>query len=139
MKYIKTGDTYAVRLDPGEEILESVLRLAQKEGIGFAEVSAIGAVGRTAFGLYDLDEKKYHSRTFEQPLEMVSLNGNLSRRDGEPYIHLHAAFADEEGTVIGGHLNEAVISATCEMFIRVLDADMGRRISEQTGLNIFDI
>ena len=135
MKYVKTGDVLAVRLDPGEEIIASVLKIAKDEDIRFAEISAIGAVGRAVFGLYDLGEQKYHSLTFVQPLELVSLNGNLSRKDGEPYLHLHAAFADEKG----GHLNEAVISATCEMFIKIFDIDMGRRISEQTGLNIFDI
>ena len=86
MKYVKTGDVLAVRLDPGEEIIESVLKIAKDED-----------------------------------------------------IRLHAAFADEKGAVIGGHLNEAVISATCEMFIKIFDIDMSRRISEQTGLNIFDI
>ena len=126
MKYVKTGDVVAVRLDPGEEIIASVLKIAKDEDIRFAEISAIGAVGRAAFGLYDLEEQKYHSLTFVQPLELVSLNGNLSRKD-------------EKGAVIGGHLNEAVISATCEMFIKIFDIDMGRRISEQTGLNIFDI
>ena len=131
MKYVKTGNVLAVRLDPGEEIIASVLKIAKDEDIRFAEISAIGAVGRAVFGLYDLEEQKYHSLTFVQPLELVSLNGNLSRKDGEPYLHLHAAF--------GGHLNEAVISATCEMFIKIFDIDIGRRISEQTGLNIFDI
>ena len=116
-----------------------MLKIAKDEDIRFAEISAIGAVGRAVFGLYDLEEQKYHSLTFAQPLELVSLNGNLSRKDDEPYLHLHAAFADEKGAVIGGHLNEAVISATCEMFIKIFDIDMGRRISEQTGLNIFDI
>ena len=125
MTYVKTGDVLAVRLDPGEEIIASVLKIAKDENIRFAEISAIGAVGRAVFGLYDLNEQKYHS--------------NLSLKDGEPYLHLPAAFADEEGAVIGGHLNEAVISATCEMFIRTFDMDRGRRISEQTGLNIFDI
>ena len=123
MKYVKTGNVLAVRLDPGEEIIASVLKIAKDEDIRFAEISAIGAVGRAVFGLYDLEEQKYHSLTFVQPLELVSLNGNLSRKDGEPYLHL----------------NEAVISATCEMFIKFFDIDMGRRISEQTGLNIFDI
>lgn len=96
MKYVKTGDVLAVRLDPGEEIIASVLKIAKDEDIRFAEISAIGAVGRAVFGLYDLEEQKYHSLTFVQPLELVSLNGNLSRKDGEPYLHLHAAFADEK-------------------------------------------
>ena len=83
MKYVKTGDVLAVRLDPGEEIIASVLKIAKDEDIRFAEISAIGAVGRAVFGLYDLEEQKYHSLTFVQPLELVSLNGNLSRKDGE--------------------------------------------------------
>ena len=46
MKYVKTGDVLAVRLDPGEEIIASVLKIAKDENIRFAEISAIGAVGR---------------------------------------------------------------------------------------------
>ena len=72
MKYVKTGDVLAVRLDPGEEIIASVLKIAKDEDIRFAEISAIGAVGRAVFGLYDLGEQKYHSLTFVQPLELVS-------------------------------------------------------------------
>lgn len=63
MKYVKTGDVLAVRLDPGEEIIASVLKIAKDEDIRFAEISAIGAVGRAVFGLYDLEEQKYHSLT----------------------------------------------------------------------------
>lgn len=29
MKYVKTGDVLAVRLDPGEEIIASVLKIAK--------------------------------------------------------------------------------------------------------------
>ena len=57
MKYVKTGDVLAVRLDPGEEIIASVLKIAKDENIRFAEISAIGAVGLAVFGLYDLNEQ----------------------------------------------------------------------------------
>ena len=85
MKYVKTGDVLAVRLDPGEEIIASVLKIAKDENIRFAEISAIGAVGRAVFGLYDLNEQEYHSLTFNQPLELVSLNGNLSLKASISY------------------------------------------------------
>lgn len=78
MKYVKTGDVLAVRLDPGEEIIASVLKIAKDEDIRFAEISAIGAVGRAVFGLYDLEEQKYHSLTFVQPLELVLVNSAIS-------------------------------------------------------------
>lgn len=139
MKYKKYNDTYAVRLEVGDEIVSSVLELAEKENIGFAEVSAIGAVNKATVGLYNLTEKQYHKRTFNEPLEITSLLGNITRKDKKPYVHLHANFANEDCLVFGGHLNEAYISATCEMFVRCLDGEMGRLVCEKTGLNIYDI
>ena len=139
MKYKKYGETYAVRLEVGDEIVKSVLDLAEKENIKFAEVSAIGAVNKVTMGLYNLDEKQYHQKTFNEPLELTSLLGNITRKDGKPYVHLHANFANEDCVVFGGHLNEAYISATCEMFVRTMGGEMGRAVCEKTGLNIFDI
>ena len=139
MVFQKNGGVYTVRLNVGEEILTALERLCVQERIRFAHVSAIGAADRAVVGLYNVAEQKYYKNTFVQPMELVSLLGNVSEKDGGPYIHLHASFADGSGRVIGGHLNEAVVSATCEMFVTVLDGEMGRRTCPQTGLNIFDI
>ena len=45
MDYRKFGDTYAVRLAPGEEVCESLLALCKKEKLGAGTVSGIGAAG----------------------------------------------------------------------------------------------
>ena len=71
-------------------------------------------------------------------LSLVSLIGNVSQKDGEVYLHLHASFADAKGQVIGGHLNEAVISVTGEIWIDPADGCIGRRVDEKTGLNVWD-
>lgn len=139
MKYRKYGNVYAVRLEVGDEIVESVLSLARKENIRFAQVYAIGAVNKVVMGLYNLDEKQYHKKTFTEPLELTSLLGNITRKGDEPYVHLHATVANENCEAFAGHLNAAVISATCEMFINTVDGEMSRRICDETGLNIFDI
>lgn len=45
---------------------------------------------------------------------------------------------NENGEVFGGHLNRAMISATCEMIIQIIDGCVDRKLDEDTGLNLFE-
>ncbi len=56
--------------------------------------------------------------------------------DGEFYTHLHMSAGNDKGEVFGGHLNRAVVSATCEMVIHVIDGSVDRTFDEETGLNV---
>ena len=138
MQYRVFGDTYVVRLQRGEEVLACLRELCEKESISLGTVSAIGAVNHVVVGVYRVDEQKYVANTFDSVMELTSLMGNITEKDGEPYLHLHATFGDLTGKVIGGHLNEAVVSATCELFVRKVEGHVGRRLDPETGLNIFD-
>ena len=138
MQYRVFGDTYVVRLQRGEEVLACLRELYEKESISLGTVSAIGAVNHVVVGVYRVDEQKYVANTFDGVMELTSLMGNITEKDGEPYLHLHATFGDLTGKVIGGHLNEAVVSATCELFVRKVEGHVGRRLDPETGLNIFD-
>lgn len=88
-------------------------------------------------GVFKTEEKRYLSNEFEGDFEIVSLNGTVSTMNGGFYCHLHMSAADENGRVFGGHLNSAVVSATCEMIITVIDGNADRRFDEKTGLNLF--
>ena len=138
MQYRVFGDTYVVRLQRGEEVLACLRELCEKESISLGTVSAIGAVNHVVVGVYRVDEQKYVANTFDGVMELTSLMGNITEKDGEPYLHLHATFGDLTGKVIGGHLNEAVVSASCELFVRKVEGHVGRRLDPETGLNIFD-
>ena len=138
MQYRVFGDTYVVRLQRGEEVLACLRELCEKESISLGTVSAIGAVNHVVVGVYRVDEQKYVANTFDGVMELTSLMGNITEKDGEPYLHLHATFGDLTGKVIGGPLNEAVVSATCELFVRKVEGHVGRRLDPETGLNIFD-
>ncbi|MGX8701858.1 PPC domain-containing DNA-binding protein [Caproiciproducens sp.] len=139
MTYRIFGDTIVARIDRGEEIVQSLKAVCEKENVGLASVTALGAVGHAVVGLYRVGEKKYYSNTLDGEMEMTALTGNVTEKDGEVYLHLHANFADAQGHVFGGHLNEAVVSATCEMFIHTVKGSVGRRPDEVTGLNLFDM
>lgn len=132
-------DTYVVRLHRGEEVLSSIKMLCEQEHIALGTISALGAVDHVVIGAYEVEKQQYISHEFDGTMEMTSLTGNITEMSGKPYLHVHATFGDLNGTVIGGHLNEAVVSATCELFIRRLDGRIGRRLDPETGLNILDI
>ena len=116
--------------------MQQVEKLAKAEDIKLAEVSALGAVGDFTAGVFDVDEKKYHGNDFKGNFEIVSLTGTINTMDGEFYAHLHMSAGDEKGRVFGGHLNRAVVSATCEMVINVIDGSVDRKFSDEIGLNL---
>lgn len=137
MEYRRFDNTYVLRLDPGEEILDCVRVFAEREGVKLASVQAIGAVKEFTVGAFDTVEKQYHSNEFRGIYEITALMGTINTMDGAFYAHLHMTAADETGRAVGGHLNRAVISATCEMIVTLIPGTVDRRFSEQVGLNLF--
>ncbi|MDO4845268.1 MAG: DNA-binding protein [Oscillospiraceae bacterium] len=137
MDYRRFGDKLVVRMDRGEEILTELQRVAEKENVKLASVTALGATDDFTVGVYNVAEKQYHSHSFQGAFEIVSLTGTISTMNGEYYAHLHISAGDEKGAVFGGHLNRAVISATCEMVITVIDGQVDRFRDEEIGINLF--
>lgn len=125
------------RADRGEEILESIKRIALAENIKLASVSALGAVDDFTVGVYNVEEKKYYSNNFTGSFEIVSLTGTINTMNGEFYAHLHMSAGNDRGEVFGGHLNKATVSATCEMVITLINGRVDREYDEITGLNLF--
>jgi len=138
MEYRKFNDTIVLRVDPKEEILESVKKVCEEENVSLAEISGLGAVNEVVTGVYNTTEKKYYANEFKGLFEITSLTGSCTRKDGEVYLHLHMSVGDEKGHVFGGHLNKAVVSATAEIFIRTIDGEVGRRLDDTIGLNLFE-
>lgn len=137
MEFRKFENQYVIRLDKGEEVVSSLTRLCKQEKIALASVSAIGATNQVTVGLFDTVNKKYESRTLTGDMEITSLLGTVSLKDGETYLHLHINVADKEQHVFGGHLNEAYISATCEMIVTAINGKVERKLDESIGLNLY--
>lgn len=137
MEYKKFGNVFVVRLDVGDEILTKIKEIAEKENIKLAMINALGATNDFVVGAYDVSKKTYYKNEYKGEWEIVSLHGNISTKENETYLHLHMGCGNKDGEFVGGHLNSAIISATCEMFITLIDGKVERRVDERTGLNIF--
>ena len=137
MEYKRFENTIIARIDKGEEILESIKEIALHENIKLASVSALGATNDFTVGVYKIDEKKYYSNEFNGNFEIVSLTGTINTMNKEFYTHIHMSAGNDKGEVFGGHLNRAVVSATCEMVITVINGTVDRYFGEDIGLNLF--
>ena len=137
MEYRKFNNTIVARIDKGEEILEKIKEIALKENIKLANVNALGATNDFTVGVYKVDEKKYYSNSFQGNFEIVSLTGTINTMNNEFYTHIHMSAGNDKGEVFGGHLNRAIVSATCEMIINIIDGNVDRFYDEEIGLNLF--
>lgn len=139
MEYKKFGSKYFLRLDKGEEIVENIKSFCEKENIRLGLVSGIGATNDVTVGLFLSEEKRYESRSLSGDFEIVPLAGNITTMNGEIYLHLHINLCDKENKSYGGHLNKAIVSATLEVVIDVLDGELDREFDDQIGLNLLKI
>jgi len=137
MEYKRFNNTIIARIDKGEEILDKIKEISLKENIKLASVSALGATNEFTVGVYKIDEKKYYSNEFKGNFEIVSLTGTINTMDNEFYTHIHMSAGNDKGEVFGGHLNKALVSATCEMVINIIDGQVDRYHDEEIGLNLF--
>ena len=137
MEYRRFGSKIFLRIDRGEEILQQLKAAALAERIQLAHISALGAVDDFSVGVFRPKEGKYEANEFSGDHEIVSLTGTITTMDGAFYAHLHMSAGDGTGKVVGGHLTRAIVSATCEMVIDVVDGRVERRFDQETGLNLF--
>lgn len=138
MEYKRLGNSIVVRAQKGEEVVSLLTRLIDEEKITCGRVTGIGATDKITIGLYSVDTQEYRKVTIEEEMEILSLSGNLTRKDGAPYVHVHGSFATLD-KVYGGHVNEVWISATAEIIIDVIDLVVEREIDKETGLNLIKL
>ena len=135
MEYQRTRYGYALRLDPGEEIVSSLASFAAREGVRAGMISALGAVGETELGFFIRETGTYVRRTFPGEHEIGSLTGNFSELEGQPFPHCHVVIAGPDLVAHTGHLFRGTVTVTCEVQV-VTDPGILRRVRRpEAGFN----
>ena len=129
--------TRILALRRGEGIVASLEKFCQEEGIKNGFFYGLGAVDEVELAHYSVKEKRYSRFKLSEPLEMVSLVGNVFLDpQKELLVHAHACFSRPNGEMIGGHLVEARISGTGEIHFNPFDLSLQKQYDEETGLKI---
>lgn len=110
--------TFAVVLQTDDEAMRCLREFAEKEGIGGAQVTAIGALRRAKLAYFDWETKAYQAIEVGDQVEVASLVGDIAiGPDGKPSVHVHAVLGRWDGSAVAGHLQEAHVRPTLEIIV----------------------
>jgi uncharacterized protein len=127
--------TFAGQLPRGADLYDGLTQMVRRENIRFGRIQALGATTHAVLAYYDQQEKQYKPMEFSGGMEILNLHGNVSLRNGEPFIHLHVLLSDCEGRVFGGHVLPGTKLWALEVFIDEYDGEPPVRMNdESTGL-----
>ncbi|MBG0776558.1 MAG: DNA-binding protein [Desulfovibrionaceae bacterium] len=113
-------DVFMGRLPKGADLVEALNALCAERKITRGTVQCIGALTRARLAFYRQDRFTYAEREVAEPMEIVSGQGNVSIRDGMPFVHLHLVLSDETFRCMGGHALPGCEIFACETVITPL-------------------
>lgn len=124
-------------LKKDQELFEEIIKYCNTHNIDGAQITGIGALSHVELGYYELGTKTYHRKNFgEQEFELLSLQGNISEKDGDRFAHMHASLGDEDYKCWGGHLFTAKVAVTAEVFLQEIDVKPVREHDDSIGLHL---
>lgn len=128
------------RLERGTDLLGELIDICAKEKIRLGRVEAIGAVTRVRLGFYHQEAREYRHFAINRPLEISSLQGNISLKDGNPFVHAHVVATGAGGRSWGGHLASGTEVFACEFLIEVFSGpEFSRGYDRDTGLGLWNM
>ena len=143
MEYRKIGETYYIRMDRDDEVIEKILDVCRKESIPSAVFSGIGGCKNAELQVFIPETGSFETEQLKGMLELVSLNGNVvTGDDGQLFHHTHALFTfkkDGQHGMAGGHLKSTTVLYTAEIELRpTVGGSIGRKFDPETGTGFWN-
>lgn len=142
-RVISTGPhgekTYAVIFGKGDEVLSGLTEFAEHENIQAAQISAIGAFQHAIFAWFDEERKAFRNVPIDRQVEACSVLGDIGMVAGKPAVHVHGVVALPTGETRGGHMLEAYVWPTLELFLTAFPEPLIKVHDNETDLALFDL
>jgi predicted DNA-binding protein with PD1-like motif len=136
VKNIDTG--FILVFEPQEKVIETFTKFCEENNINGGIFNGIGAFDYVKIGHFNTTTKRYMEHEFRESLEVLSVKGNITEKEGKPFIHMHAMVSDTNMRVYGGHLVEANVSVTLEVYVRKFEEKISRKYYDEIGLYLID-
>lgn len=133
------GRAFLLRASYDSDLIQFVTEQAKKREIAVAAFTVVGALKSAKLGFYDQQKREYLEHMFDYPQEIATCTGNISIKDGQPFVHAHAVLGDQNGNTKAGHLLEGKVFAAEIHLTELLGQKIERKHDPQTGLSLWDI
>ena len=137
MTELNSSEQWLLVLRKDQWLVKELTEFAKRTGIRGGSIHGIGALKNVELGFYHLDTKSYERKTFNgEDFELISLHGNFTLRDNEPYVHVHCSLGRSDFSVIGGHLFDGQVAVTAEIAVAPFGRMPQRQLDPEVGLQL---
>lgn len=141
VKLINSGEgpkQYAVIFSAGDEAYSGLLDFAEKYRVTSGHFTAIGALRSVVLGWFDPQKKMYRENPIDEQVEVAAMTGDFAVYQGKPSLHTHIVVGRRDGTAHGGHVIEAIVSPTLEVFVTIDPVPLQKKYDPSTDLTLID-
>jgi len=141
LKFRKVEDGFLVKLDKGDEVISTLTGFVKDQNIPSGFMTGMGSVKNATIGIFNARVNQYITKIYRDELEVGNLSGNIAwlEDSGEPFIHCHITVSNESLEAYTGHLFEATVLATMEIYIRVFKERLYRRVDPEMGNHLWHL
>ncbi len=137
MRSFSVKKVHMIRVDRGDEVVSSVIKACNEAGIKGGILSGLGLLSKAKLAVFNPEKEEYETFDVDTPMELASLAGNVSLKEGKPFAHIHVVLGNKERAV-AGHLVEGYVGGTCEIAIIELEGELKRDL-ERGGLFLLNV
>ncbi len=133
---IEDGSNFVLRFDKGDDVISGLANFMKEQAIFTSSFQGLGACSEVELAFFNPHIKDYRKKPFMEEMEVVSLIGNGSLKDGVPIIHCHGVFGRNDFTLIGGHVFRLIVSVTVEVSFKKIEGAAQRVMNPDFNLNL---
>jgi predicted DNA-binding protein with PD1-like motif len=139
MRFRQEEGGYLIRLESGEEIINTLAKFVLDNNIPGGFFHGLGALDSASIGLYNYATRSYITKVYKNKLDIAVMTGNIAYNDSgdAPVIHCHVTVSDSEQNTRAGHLFEGVVLVTVEIYLRVFQEKLYREKELQDGHHLW--
>jgi uncharacterized protein len=127
--------TYVLIFNMADELAKGLKDFATEQNLADASFKAIGALASVKLGWFNPETRQYQTSVdLKEQVELLSLIGDVAQHDGKPIVHAHGVVGRSNGTTAGGHLLEAYVRPTCEVFLTEAPVQLSKAFDRDSGL-----